>query len=178
MTDPRKRRFSTYFRALADLMSLRDWTVGVEDAPPDPDHLAEVDCRYGRRIAWFRLSEAYLDSAPERQRQTAAHELMHLHFEPMRRLLLGLLDDTIWKAVDLPFEYGIDAAAEAIAAHLPLPDQVQPARSKPPMAKKPKVPPAPAAAPPTPAGKARGPHVEKIAKAKKAAGRRVGKKPC
>lgn len=125
MLDPRKEVFNPYLRAIADLMGLRDWTVGIDHDPPDSDHVASIDCRYGRKFAWVKLSEAFLDSEPDRQRQTIVHELTHCHFEPMRRLLLGLVEDNIWNAIDLPFEYGVDGVAEVMAARLPLPAEVK-----------------------------------------------------
>ena len=182
MIDPRKQAFAHYFRALADLMGARDWTVGVVDDPPDSNHVAEVDCRYGRKLAWFALSETFLDATPEAQRQTACHEVMHLHFEPMRRMLMGLLEDNIWEAVNLPFEYGIDASAEMIAPFMPLPDDVLVIPPEPPdMAKMPAKPKAQPAAkkvqgpkPATPAGKGGGKGAGKMAppfKAKKKGGK-------
>ena len=44
----------------------------------------------------------------------------------MRRTLLGILEPEAWATVHLPFEYGIDAVAEALAGAMPLPGAPNP----------------------------------------------------
>jgi hypothetical protein len=128
MLDPRKEAFNPYLRALADLVSLRDWTVGIDHRPPDcQEGVAEVHLPYGRKIAWVRLSEEFLDSKPEEQRHTLAHELIHAHCEPMARMLADHLDGPFLDAFRLQYEYAVDAIADALAPHLPLPVGVKPA---------------------------------------------------
>lgn len=127
MPDPRKEALAPYLRALADLMGLRDWTVGINHEPPDPRHLAECDARFGRKIAWIHLSEAFLNAPPDRQRQTLGHELLHAHTAHLEHLMHGELTEPGYRAFTLALEYAIDGIAEEWAKSLPLPDQVAPA---------------------------------------------------
>jgi hypothetical protein len=149
--DPRRRAYGPYFRALADLMGLRDWTFELKDGPSDePDHAAAIQCVYGRRLGHIFLADAFLDADPAERRATAVHELLHAHFAGMHNLLHnerreGAVSDTLFRAYDLAMESGIDAVAEALAPHLPLPDEVKPRRAR--AVKKapaPKAPPKPA----------------------------------
>jgi hypothetical protein len=141
---------------MADFMGLRDWTIIVGFEPPGANYSADIDCRYGRKVAVIRFSDNFLESDPDRQRQTIAHELLHCHFEPMRRLMLAMVETSICDATHLPFEYGIDGVAEEWAKFLPLPFF----EDEKPMAKK-KTPPAfiqskiDAKSPPTQATKAK-----------------------
>jgi hypothetical protein len=132
--DPRRRAYGPYFRALADLMGLRDWTFVLADGPPDdPNHGAAIVCVYGRRLGNVAISDAFLDADPAGRRITAVHELLHAHFAAMNQLLHdehreGAIPDSLHRAYVLAMESGIDAVAEALAPHLPLPDQVRPRR--------------------------------------------------
>lgn len=132
MSDPRKKAFGPYLRCLADKMGLRDWTVGIDDDPPDDNHRAEASCAYGRKHIWIQVSESFLDCKEEDQRQTLVHELLHCHFAAMHHVLcrsLGQAD--VFEAYKLAMEYGVDGIAEEWAKHLPLPSEVREAEEKP-----------------------------------------------
>jgi hypothetical protein len=128
--DPRRRAFTPYVRALADLMELRDWTVSVDDSAPDDGMMASVHCAYGRKNLTISLSDGFLDEPEGRQRQTVAHELVHAHLQPMHQMLHGELQSSAFAAYKLPMEYAVDAIAEGWARHLPLPSQVRPSERK------------------------------------------------
>lgn len=129
MTDPRRQAFAPYLRCLADRMELRDWTVSIADAPPDdPALMAQCFATFGRRRATVAVSDEFLDDDGPAQRQTLVHELIHCHFRPMEQLLADMLRDHPAASAYVQFlEYGIDAVADAMAGHLPLPDGVRPA---------------------------------------------------
>lgn len=123
--DPRKSRFKHYLRDLADLMGLRDWTVSVHRDPPDDEHQASCHAVYGRKMAQIQLSENFLESVPDRQRQTLVHELMHAHFGPLNHLMRSELTDPGYRAFMLSLEYAIDGIAEEWAKRLPLPPEAE-----------------------------------------------------
>lgn len=122
MTDPRRRRFGSYLRDLADRLGLRDWTVRVLDGAPDtPDAVATVDCPSGRKIAAVNLSDGFLDLSPAEQRQTLTHELVHCHFWPAYDLAHQYLSEDAFAAFRQALEYGVDGLADVLAPHLPVP---------------------------------------------------------
>ena len=127
MTDPRKAAFSPYLRCLADMMELRDWSVRIDNGAPDnANAMAKVDTAYGRKLLWLNLSETFLDSSPEEQRQTLVHELVHAHFASMHHFLCHHLGEgPAFEAYRLAHEYGVDAIAEGWAKTLPLPGEVK-----------------------------------------------------
>lgn len=132
MRDPRKVPFEKYLRETADILGLRDWTVGIDHGPLSvPDRLAEADTRRGRKILWVTLSEAFLDSAPDRQRQTIVHELLHAHHSHLQFLISDNLNESAAGVFTLALEYAIDGIAEEWAKLLPLPPTQPMNRKKP-----------------------------------------------
>lgn len=119
-----------YFRCLADLMWLRDWTITISDSPPEAGAYAAVECLEGRRRAIISLSDHFLDGMSESdQRQVATHELTHLHFEAAAVVAERAMGDR-WKDFRLLLEYGVDGIADAFAERLPLPSHVTPKPAK------------------------------------------------
>lgn len=119
------RSWGPYFRCIADLLWLRDWTITVAGTPPeDNDAYACVECLEGRRQAIISLSDRFLDSlTEEEQRQVAAHELTHCHLDAAAVLAHKYMGEH-YKAFLLALEYGVDAIADAFAGRLPLPSHV------------------------------------------------------
>lgn len=120
MIDPRRRRFGTYIRGVADQIGLRDWTLMVCDGPPDGEGLAGkavamIDIPAGRRYAAIMLSDTFLDSTPAEQKQTILHELLHCHFQDACLIGETGIPDDLRFAFRLAIEHGIDAIAESIA---------------------------------------------------------------
>src|ERR1043166_6218667 len=110
MTDPRRQRFLPYVRQLADLMGLKDWDIRIADeGPEDPNHRAEMDCRYGRKLAWIHLADVMLEEEPQEQRQCLVHELIHPHFDGADKLARRMLSDDGFAGFRLSLEYGVDA---------------------------------------------------------------------
>lgn len=123
MTDPRRQAFAPYFRDLADRLRLRDWTIVVKDGvPADADALASCECVYGRKRAAIRLSDDFLDDAPEDQRHTAVHELLHCHLDDAYYFAANRMGTEAEKEAHNRFtEKAIDGLADAIAPMMPLP---------------------------------------------------------
>lgn len=121
MTDPRRQVFAAYLRALADALRLRDWTIRLSDEPAGPGDSADVACPYGRKLATVRLGESFLDDAPEEQRHTLTHELIHCHLMPAWEVACEGLEPAAVAVFRRLAEYGVDGLADAVAPLMPLP---------------------------------------------------------
>lgn len=126
-----RKDFCPYVKELANKMGLRDWSFEIVREQPDVDSsggpsTAAIGCVYGRKMATIKLSDGFLeDATPEEQRQTLCHELAHALFAPMHQFLHDELEGPAFKAYLLLMEYGIDATADAIAPHMPLPSMTE-----------------------------------------------------
>ncbi len=115
--------FQPYFRAIADLLALKDWTIIVKDeSPDDGDANATVNITYGRKRAIIRLSENFLKDDESDQRHTAVHELIHCHLDTHGRLAENAVADT--KPYRLLLEIAVDGLTDAVAPFLPLPSAI------------------------------------------------------
>ena len=125
-----RRQLANYLRALADQMDLRDWTVRFIHTPCRDDALAECTVIYGRKWVDVEVNRKFLKMSPQDQRATLVHELVHCHFDAVE----GVMRDArqakalprrtqalIEQAQHRAIEHGVDAVAEALAPHLPLP---------------------------------------------------------
>lgn len=123
MTDPRRQRWDDYFRLIADLLRLKDWTIVISDeGPVTPDALAACLCIYGRKRAVIRLSDSFLDEPAESQRHAAVHELLHCHFDDAYYFAFNRMDgESEQEAYNRFVEKGIDGLADAISPMLPMP---------------------------------------------------------
>lgn len=120
--DPRKYAWLLYFRKLADLYGLKDWTLEISSGgTDDPDAIASMYCPPGRKHGWLRLSQAFLDESPTNQRMIALHELTHCHtamwYQHSRMYIKEEMRDTH----RVLMEYGVDSIACAITELFPLP---------------------------------------------------------
>lgn len=129
-TKKQRRLLEEYVRWMADAMELRDWTFTIAHEPPDDQKFsAVVDCLYGRKRATISFCKDFLTThRPEQIRATVCHELIHCHFKSIEwayNNLQGSMDPTlfhvIWCGIHDQLEFGIDAMADAVAKHLPLP---------------------------------------------------------
>lgn len=118
-----------YIRDTADTLTLRDWTIIVQDLTPDADDAAaSIKSTYGRRRAQMRLRRDWYNEMPEDIRHYVVHELLHLHHEGTDTVLHGLkptlgtaIFEPVYEAYKWQMELATDAVAEAIAPLLPLP---------------------------------------------------------
>lgn len=122
-----------YVNRIAQAMGLRHWVIEVQASPADEDNLAEVDCVYGQNHARLFVCEKWHTLAPEVQRSTLAHEMMHVHASMWTQMASDTLDPVlkgskrkiVEAALHLCEEYMVDAVALAWAPALPLPRSVQ-----------------------------------------------------
>lgn len=120
---------STYLRACADLMELRDWTFNLAyEEPKDDKSGAAIECIYGRKWADVFIRGDAPERPIEEFRQTIAHELVHCHLIVMWQMVqTDLLPHLGQTAYDLycdafrrGMEYAVEALSESIAPRLPL----------------------------------------------------------
>ena len=114
-------RFGPYVRDVADQMQLRDWFFALMDKPSKKGLAATLQPVWGRRYAALWLAKDFHKQAPEKQRHTIVHELIHAHFAAMDNpLQRGMKPSAVGFYVSA-MEYGIDAMADIVAPFMPLP---------------------------------------------------------
>lgn len=126
-----RSRLRHYIRQIANALELRDWAFTLSHDPPtDADAIACIECVYGRKHAVISVAARFWASAPEEQRQTIAHELIHCHLQPTVWNLNSLGSHVPVSTFDVlmgthrdALEFATDALADAIAPHLPLPGE-------------------------------------------------------
>lgn len=128
-------RLAAYVESLAGLLGLRDWRIDVSDEPCAPEHAAYIVVGNGQRRAIIEVAETFWEEPPEDQRATIVHELLHCHFHDAHALvtrtapLLGrAAEDVLVREHENNLERGIDAVAIAVAALLPLPEELNTGR--------------------------------------------------
>ena len=125
MTDPRRQAFAPYFRQLANLMGLWAWAIAIDDDPEEEAN-ARAHLTRGRYRVLISLSEGFLRSSPEDQRQTACHELIHAHMAAMHFVVTDAVSTDAEQAYVLAMEYAVDAMATEWAKTMPLPYDGEP----------------------------------------------------
>lgn len=128
MTKRERAALGRYVRWIANELELRDWTITIDDDPCDEAFAARVECTEGRKHATISFNERFTTYAPEDQRQTIVHELVHAHLAVCWRMVqtdlvnplghegYGFFCDSYRRAQ----EYAVDAIADALAKHMPL----------------------------------------------------------
>lgn len=121
-------KLDQYVRKVADAMGLRDWRLDVKGEPPE---YAYAQCRPtdGQRHAELRFGSDFEALEPERRRAIVVHELVHCHIAQLQWQVEKDLERHLGPSTDRVFfdsfrrnvEYAVDAIAEALAPHLPLP---------------------------------------------------------
>ena len=104
-------------------MALRDWHFVLSGVAPAKGRAAEIVPIYGRKWAELRLSPEFACLAPEVQRHTLVHELIHCHLAAAQCYADAMLRKAARHAFDMNVEIGIDGLADAIAPLMPLPQQ-------------------------------------------------------
>lgn len=118
--------WAPYVRQVADQMGLRDWNFEVSHGPPCHDHdgrmsMAEIEPVYGRRYAVMWLSDFFLNSSRQEQRDTIVHELVHCHCAMAQQIALDELKPSIQRQYMIGQEYAVDGLASVISRFMPLP---------------------------------------------------------
>ncbi len=128
MSDPvcRRKAWQPYFRMLADVMGLKDWTVEIDDEPPvNQEAYAVARCSEGRKYIIVDLARGFLDADPKTQRMIAVHELLHAHFSHMDFCIEKMISQDQNKVHRINLELTVDAVAVAWAEMLPMPPEAQ-----------------------------------------------------
>jgi len=127
LTARARKHWLSYVRQLADLMGLKDKRFCIGNDPPViEDATAEIHCIYGSSWSNVRLSQGFLESPPEIQREVIAHELIHAHFAPPDCIAEKEIRPEVYAYWEMCMEYSVDAIASSWCKHLPLPPVMMP----------------------------------------------------
>ncbi len=111
----------TYLRLLGDLLALRDWTLILSETAAAPGYNAQIAPVRARRRAVIRMAGHFDSLSPHEQRHALVHELLHCHLATAQSAAGQVLSKSARAVFDLNLEMSVDALADAIAPHLPLP---------------------------------------------------------
>ncbi|CAB4177694.1 hypothetical protein UFOVP1344_46 [uncultured Caudovirales phage] len=110
-------------------LNLKQWTVIVSESLPPDDAYADVEASTNLWQATIRLSQDFWKEKPDSQRRIIAHELIHLHYAGVERLVeqlessLGSIAFDIVSSIwDVESERGADALSFPLAELLPMPE--------------------------------------------------------
>lgn len=123
---------AAYVNDVRRRLFLGNWGIEVlRRLPEDDEAIAEIDSCAGRYVATLAFGPSFWTHKPESQRQTIAHELLHLtHFMVADAVRLGEYKrelgqttyDHLYAQVKLGLEYMVDQLATIVAELLPLPE--------------------------------------------------------
>ncbi len=119
LSDGERAKAAAYLRVLADSFGLRDWRFEIADDPAPPKKLAMVQPMLEQSFAWVLLSERWADLAPERQRQTLVHELLHCHLQGCRAaiwILDGKMDKSAFEIAKAWFDWAEEITVDQLTA--------------------------------------------------------------
>lgn len=133
LSEASEQAVNDYIRHLADLLGLRDWSVGLSKeywVVSDNDTAAEIRTTYGQKQGKIKICAEFPDMPSEEQRYTLTHELVHCHCDLWgmfvdNDLIMKVCDGTTQEALRAIhhriLETTVDGIAVAIAKLLPLP---------------------------------------------------------
>jgi len=126
---PRLEKAQRYVDAAKEILNLSQWEIKVKDFPAAEDAYADIEAHDVLWHAKLRLSEDFWKEAPAEQRRIIAHELLHLHYAGVERLVgsaesvMGSaaydLYSTVW---DIEIERAADALSGPVGGLLPMPN--------------------------------------------------------
>ena len=124
-----REQASAYLNDALPLFNLKQWTVKVSDDLPPDDSWADVEASSNLWEATIRVSNDLFKEKPEKQRQILAHELMHLHYASVERVVDTLehtlgsqAHEIVEKIWDVETERAADAISCVVDKLLPLPE--------------------------------------------------------
>lgn len=127
MTERDKVR--NYLAKIKDELNLRQWNIKVSDDLPPDDSWADIEVSQNLWSATVRLSNDFFKESPEHQREILAHEMTHIHYGSIERLvetLEKILGDQAYKILESLWDIESERAADSIAVplgkSLPLPN--------------------------------------------------------
>lgn len=123
MTHQNFLRFGQYLRDMGDQLGLRDWTIVLEKEPylEDEDAAAATKCIDGQKRAKVWLSRHFAEYTPHDQKHYLIHELLHLIFDPLNRVVWtaqSLLGDSAFRILDRNHDAAIELAVDGLAVEL------------------------------------------------------------
>ena len=116
-----KKQIMNSVNYLKDLMFLKDWTIVWDDDLGASHCSAMMSSIRGTKSGQIWFNDTYLGFKPKLQREIAVHELIHFHLEGAANYVMEHAPTDEYEAFIYLQEFGVDALAEALAPHLPLP---------------------------------------------------------
>lgn len=125
----KREQAKAYVDAALSVLNLKQWDIKISESLPPDDAYADVEVSTNLWQATIRLSEDFWKEKAESQRRILAHEMIHLHYAGVERLLetlessLGsMVYDVVNNIWDVETERGADALSIPLAELLPLPE--------------------------------------------------------
>jgi predicted metallopeptidase len=125
----RLQRAQAYVDEAKDLLNLSQWEIKVQDYPSADDAYADIEPHDYLWHAKLRLSEDFWKEKPEDQAKIIAHELLHLHYAGVERIinhlepvLGGQTHDLLSKFWEIEVERAADALSGPVGGLLTQPD--------------------------------------------------------
>lgn len=117
-----------YVDAAKQILNLSQWDIKVKDYPSAEDAYADIEPSDHLWHAKLRLSEDFFREPAEEQRKIIAHELLHLHYAGVERLIssaesvMGTAAHDLYSKVwDIEVERAADALSGPVGGLLPIP---------------------------------------------------------
>lgn len=118
-----------YLGKIKDELNLRQWNIKVSDDLPPDDSWADIEVSQNLWSATVRLSNDFFKESAEHQREILAHEMTHIHYSSLERLVETLekvLGDQAYRILESLWDIESERAADSIAVplgkSLPLPN--------------------------------------------------------
>jgi hypothetical protein len=111
------------------ILNLSQWEIKVQDYPSADDAYADIEPHDYLWHAKLRLSEDFWKEKPDDQAKIMAHELLHLHYAGVERIIShlepilgGQAHELLSKFWDIEVERAADALSGPVGGLLPTPD--------------------------------------------------------
>jgi hypothetical protein len=124
----RLEKAKKYVSDARDTLGLTQWTIQVLDYPSADDALADIEPHHHLWLAKLRLSADFWKEPADEQRKVIAHEMLHLHYAGVERLIDSAEDalgvaafDVLAKVWEIEIERAADALSGPVGRLLPLP---------------------------------------------------------
>jgi hypothetical protein len=110
-----------YLNRVKDEANLRQWIFKVgNDVPPD-DAWADVEISQHLWTVTIRISDDFFNESSKHQREVLAHELTHVHYATVERLVEALrktLGDSSYHMFERLWDIEVERAADSLAIPL------------------------------------------------------------
>lgn len=133
LTDVEHAYWEQYVRHLGDLLLLQDWELDISREGPSGNAWASINVCEVEDQATIKLGAEWGQHSPEEQREYLVHELMHVHTDRARRLVVQLAKQ--WnensacqfaeEAYRKENEILVNTLARLLAPGMPLPEEME-----------------------------------------------------